>query len=491
MPTIAASALRATTTEVQPTRARETASSASVELRALTAIVLANGLWFIWSNRFIPSQDYPDWIYQGFLFTRRLGGALLPGFSLKAYPVPNSIPTVAMGVAGLAVAPEMTGKLVMSAAIFLFVFAPFYLFKSAKIAERNPVYLVPLLFVFNCWFFFGELSYLIGLGLLFLYAGYILRRFDEKEQVSGWIVFASLLAMFFAHPIPFAIGLLLSLFYFIKRPSRALAVRFVAASAIPTALLVWYAAARIIHPAAAGTKLWAPWTTHQIAGRFLAAFSPFLEFLPWIGVATPGMKLAAVIDGMLTASAFLALGATVVAFAVRRQRASLMLQASAICTVFFLVGGFSLMGWVGPGERFIYPAAWFALCWMGASWPLLEWRWPMLAAKAALAALIVAQILFLDIGVMGVSRHMAGVYDLLAGAKSKTEFCTTYENYDAQNKVEPHRRGLDRLLNNIETVKRLPYYLYVERAESAPIFQVGIFDYHGAGNNEDLCKESR
>jgi hypothetical protein len=112
----------------------------------------------------------------------------------------------------------------------------------------------------------------------------------------------------------------------------------------------------------------------------------------------------------------------------------------------------------------------------------------MLALKGALTALIAAQILYLDIGVAGVSRQLANVYASLSGAKSKAEFCTIYENYRTQNAVAPHRQGLGQLLNNIFMVTRLPYYLYIERAQSAPIFQVGIFDYYGSSDNENLAR---
>jgi hypothetical protein len=489
MPTITASALRATTTEVQA-EARDAGWSARLTLRALTAIVLANGLWFIWSNRFIPMADYPDWVYQGFLFSRMLRGKLPAAFSPKSYPVPNSIPTVAMGLLGFIVAPEVAGKLVMSAAVVLFALASIYFFKSAKIAERNPVYLVPLLFVFNCWFFFGELSYLFGLGLLFLYTGYLIRRLDDGVRLNGWIVFAALLATFFAHPIPFAIALLISALYFLKRPSRDLAIRFSAAGTLPALLAVWFIAGRILHPSSKAVKLWEGWSAHQILGRFLMAFSPFQEFLPWIGISTPGMKLAAAINVALALTAVVALGASVVWLAAERRHASLMLQAAGICSVLFVAAGYSLAGWIGPGERFIYPAAWFALCWVGASWAVLEWRLPMLAAKAAIALLIVAQSLFLDIGVAGVSRQLVEVYASLASAKSRAEFCTIYENSRAQNHVAPHRQGFARFLNNEPIMTRLPYYLYIERAQSAPISPVGLFDYHGAGDVEDLCNDS-
>jgi hypothetical protein len=70
----------------------------------------------------------------------------------------------------------------------------------------------------------------------------------------------------------------------------------------------------------------------------------------------------------------------------------------------------------------------------------------------------------------------------------RTDFCATYEAYRRQSWDDPHRTGLDVLLTNHASAPRLPYYLYLERNLEAPIFQIGILNYTGRGDNGDLCK---
>jgi hypothetical protein len=94
----------------------------------------------------------------------------------------------------------------------------------------------------------------------------------------------------------------------------------------------------------------------------------------------------------------------------------------------------------------------------------------------------------MQINVGAVSNDLAALFAKLQSANSQTEFCATYETYLRQSWDEPHRTGLDVLLTNHASAPRLPYYLYLENNVAAPIFQIGILNYSGNGDNEDLCK---
>ena len=462
------------------------ASTASLAFRAAAASVMVNGLWFVWSNRFIPNADFPDWLFQGHLVSLLLGGQRLPGsYTLHHYPVANSIPTVAMGAGDLLLTPEAMGKLLMSVVLIFFALASIYLLKSFNSSEENPALLVPLLYLFNCWFFFGELSYLIGLALLFLLSGYLFRRLDVPERASPLVVAAIFIALFFAHPIPFVIAGLETALFVWKSRSLRLANRFVIAIAPSTMLMCWYIAGRLSSHAASGADVWQFWTMREIVGRFMMAFAPFHEFLPWLGINQTGMHLAATINLLMALVAAIAIAASIAASMARHSFAPLM---ATVCFAGFIGAGYSFMGWIGPGERFIYPAAWFALCWLGAAWAGRERAIPMRALGVGLVTLLVGQMIYLDTGVATVSRQLAVLNARLNRASSQSEFCATYEAALEQGAQQPHRKGLDRFLNNVSPVLRLPYYGYLERGEAAPIFQVGLFKYDGPGNNENLCK---
>jgi hypothetical protein len=95
----------------------------------------------------------------------------------------------------------------------------------------------------------------------------------------------------------------------------------------------------------------------------------------------------------------------------------------------------------------------------------------------------------MQINVGAVSNDLAALFSKLRSANSPSELRAIYEPYFRQSWDKPHRTGLDVLLTNHASAPRLPYYLYLERKVEAPIFQMGILDYTGQGDNEDLCKQ--
>ena len=94
----------------------------------------------------------------------------------------------------------------------------------------------------------------------------------------------------------------------------------------------------------------------------------------------------------------------------------------------------------------------------------------------------------MQLNVGSVSNELAALYSKLRSAPTQPDFCATYETYRQNSWDKPHRSGLDVLLTNHASAPRIPYYLYLERKIEAPIFQIGILNYSGDGNNDDLCK---
>jgi len=460
----------------------------AVATRVAVTIAFANGLWFIWSNRFLPLSDYPDWIYQGLLFSKLLAGRLPHLYALKRYPVPNAaIVTAALGLLNLLMSPEAAGKVVLTGAIGTFLFGSVYLLESLPRASGNPFVLVPALLMFNTHFFGGELSFLAGLSLFFIYSGILIRRLDAYDSLSPRFFLGWSLLFFFTHFETYIFAVLITAILSFqrcdKRRARALIIAF-----LPTACLsVWYVAARLVTHDLGSGSFWVPWTLHLVAGRYLGAFFLFPEFLPWLSIQHPVMRLAAILD--LAAAAFIGMMWAFCAAAWvrgRRENAS-VLAAAAVFAVGFPVAGFELAGTYDPGGRFLYPAAWLAMCWLGAGARVRESKLLARSATVGLVGLLAAQCAFLDVYAAGVSYHLAGVYRQLRDAPTRAEFCEIYDSYRKDEEPKPHRTGLDRFLTNHSTVVRLPYYLYAERGETAPIFQTGIFSYNGPGNNEDLC----
>ena len=457
--------------------------------RAVLALTLANDFWFIWSNRFVPLSDFPDWVFQGYIFSRMLRGELVTHYAIHRYPVPYWLVTLALGLLDLVTMPETSAKIVLSVSIILFVFAAIYLLKSLNASEANPLLYVVPLYALNNWFFFGEISYVLGLSLMFIYAGYLFRRLDSQEKVNVWLITALSCVIFLAHPLPYLTALMISAIYYLSAPNRRLLTRFSVAFLPSMAMLVWYALGRASDPLG-GNALhdgWHFWTMHLFAGKIIAAFSPFPAFPPWLGIGVPVMKLGAVLDVIALAGVVALWAVCATRWIGGHRAASVVLASSAACLVASVVTGYALYGWVGPGERFFYPAAGFALCWLGGNWQPSEYRAISRAIAGALVALLIAQGIFFDHWVGMVADRLGDLYVELRATRSRDEFCDVYRQFASRSWEEPHRRGLDRFLTSHASAPRLPYYMFIEDRVTAPIFQVGVLSYDGPGSGDNLC----
>jgi hypothetical protein len=455
--------------------------------RSAFAACVISALILIWGHRFLPISDYPDWVFEGSLVAELIHGKTLASYSFKHYPVPYSGTVALLGVLDLIFQPEVSGKIVLSLCIIQLALSSTYLLSSLKGDAESPLLLIPLLFLLNTFFFWGELAYLFGLSVFFLYCGYLFRRIYRSERINWWLVGGASTAMFFFHFLPYATAILVTLVFIFAESRTELLRPFVISLAPSMGLTIWYAVNRVsltgIGP------VWTFWTPHQFAGRWIAAFSPFPEFLPWLGIQAPWMKVFALLNLAVAILLTLVVWLCLLSWGKVRPRNFGVLASAVVCGVAVIASGYEFEGMISPGERFLYPAVWIGLCWLiGAQLP-----GRVSAVSRALTigilGLLACQIVFMQINVGAVSNDLAALFSKLRSANSQTEFCATYETYRRQSWDEPHRTGLDVFLTNHASAPRLPYYLYLERKVEAPIFQMGILDYTGPGDNEDLCKQ--
>jgi len=457
-----------------------------VIFRSAFAACVVSALVLIWGHRFIPISDYPDWVYEGSVTAELLQGKAPTSYSFKHYPVPYSAAIALTGLLDFVFPAEVSGKIVLSFCIVGLALSSTYLLKSVRQDAENPLLLVPLLFLLNTYFFWGELNYIFGLSLFFLYCGYWFRRIYGKEPISWWLVSATLTALYFCHFIPFAIAVMVTL-VFLSSESRSALLRPFAISLAPSAgLTIWYTIERSVSKP--DGPLWMFWTAHQMAGRVIAAFSPYPEFLPWLGIQAPGMKLFALLNLAVTILLLGVLPFCVFVWVSGQSENRGILASAVSCGVAVVVTGYEFAGMISPGERFLYPAVWIGLCWLvGTGWPVKS----SLASRTLtimLSGLLICQIVFTQIDVGVVSNELAALHSKLRAANSQAEFCSIYESYRLQSWDAPNRNGLDVLLTNHASAPRLPYYIYLEKNVEAPIFQISILNYAGPGDNDDLCK---
>lgn len=457
-----------------------------IQFRSAFAACVISALVLIWGNRFLPISDYPDWVFEGSIVAELFHGKAPASYSFKYYPVPYSGTVALLGVLDLIFPPEMSGKIVLSLCITLLGISSTYLLTSLSNDSDNPLLLIPLLFLLNTYFFWGELAYLFSLSVFFFYCGYLFRRIYRSEPINWWAIGGASIVMFFFHFLPYAIAILVTLILILAESRVELFSPFVIAFAPSLGLTAWYALRRISMKGIG--PFWTFWTPHQFAGRWIAAFSPFPEFLPWLGIQSPLMKVFALLNFVVAIALTLVVPLCVLSWIKMRARHFGILASAIICGITVIAAGYEFEGMVSPGERFLYPALWIGLCWLiGAQRPSRDSKFSRLLTIGVIA-LLACQIMFMQINVGAVSNDLAALHSKLQSADSQAEFCATYETYLQQSWDKPHRTGLDVLLTNHASAPRLPYYLYLERKEEAPIFQMGILDYSGQGDNEDLCK---
>jgi hypothetical protein len=454
--------------------------------RTTFAACVISALVLIWSHRFLPISDYPDWVFEGSIVAELIQGKTLASYSFKHYPVPYSGTVALLGALDLAFKPEISGKIVLSLCVILLALSSSYLLKSLGNDSKNPLLLIPLLFLLNTFFFWGELAYLFSLSVFFFYCGYLFRRIYRSEPINWWIVGGASIAMFFFHFLPYATAVLVTLTLIFAESRTELLGPLVISFAPSIGFTIWYAVKRISLTGIGPD--WMFWTPHQFAGRWIAAFSPFPEFLPWLGIQAPWMKVFASLNLVAAIVLTLVLPLCVLAWVRARPRYFGVLASAVVCGVAVIAAGYEFEGMLSPGERFLYPAVWIGLCWLvGAQLPGRVSGFSR-ALTISVIALLTCQIAFMQINVGAVSDDLAALFSKLRSADSQAEFCATYETYLQQSLDKPHRTGLEVLLTNHTSAPRLPYYLYMERKVEAPIFQIGILDYSGIGDNEDLCK---
>jgi len=432
-------------------------------------------------------------VYQGFLFKKLLLGNLWSDYALKPYPVPYTVVTVAMGLLDFVVAPQMSAAVILCLTTILFVSGSLFLIRSSQTSRWNPLFYVPLLYTLNAWLFWGEISYETGLGVLFFYLGFVFRRLDTLERLGISPIVGYSCLLFAIHPIPWLVGAIVTAIVAIDPLDLRLATRIMAGYLPSAGLAAWYLIARFSSPAGHNSLRWYPWSTHLIAGRFIDAFALFPGFLPWLGYAPGAMSLAAVaniVACLVTLAVWIWCAISWLMADAKDTRRPIAL-AAIVCIAAFLTTGFAIGDWVGPGERFMYPATWLALAWLASRSSPPRYDRNARFAGYVLFSVIIAQAIYVNAVVSRtVGNGLSDAYRDFAAAKSEGELCDRYRKLAQESFGPPHRRGLAPFIPNHPAVVRMPYYLYIDRDVAAPIFQVGLFAYSGPGDNENLCPQA-
>ncbi len=377
----------------------------AIVFRATLALTLANALWFIWSNRFIPMSDYPDWVYQGWILSGILRGAAHPLYHFRSYPPTHAAVTIATALLDYGFGAETSAKLVLSSAVCAFAIGSTYLLKACGASERHPLLYVPLLFIFDTWFFTGEIDYYLALTGFFFLAGYLLRRADSPGRINPLVVLVGLLAIFVAHLIVYLACGAVCIAIVLAHPSPVKARRLLLPALASVPILAWYVLGRATSHDLGTQPLLVPWTARQLASNFIDAFSLFHAFAPWLSPHSKLMHLAAMCNLISDGGIFtLFCVCAVMWFRGTRDDAAPLL-AALLCLIGYVAGGYAIAGVFGA-ERLTYPAAWLVLAWLAGNWtPARESA--RLVAICVIGAVLAIQCVYVDHAVGQVCDRLA------------------------------------------------------------------------------------
>ncbi len=344
------------------------------------AEVYAAGLFLayaamIFAHKGGPSlTDYANWTYQGELLRAHLLGLSDKTHEMKAYPVPNSLTTVGIGLLALALPWLLAAKVWLTVQLALCFAAMRYLLRTIS-APFVAWIVVPQAVFLNVNFWYGFMNFELGLAWVMVFAALLLRRL-HGERIPAWVVAAMLVLVFFTHMIPFCFCVLLLALYGWQTGR----LREVWAAAPSFLLTIWYVLGRFLLAGNADGQA----GMQETVRNYSAAFWVFKanSYAKSFGFVNPlgfdqlvfgrwGFYALLLAEGCLAAS--VAWGLLRVASRALRGRARdqsgrqfLWLGLGLMAPVYLLAPGAAL-GISDPGARVLQTglAVGLALCWPG------------------------------------------------------------------------------------------------------------------------------
>ncbi len=184
-------------------------------------------------------RDYPDWVYQGVLLARAVTGHPVAGYALKPHAVPNSMTTAALGMMTVVFGWVLAAKLWMVLYLALAAVTSLYAGAVFEVKEGALWWVLPVTIFLGQLFWFGTISFNIGLCILLLIACRLYRRLE-----SAWGLGMLLVVCFFVHLIVYASAVLMILLYCLQH--RRWKLTYAALATTP--LVAWYFAGRLLVP---------------------------------------------------------------------------------------------------------------------------------------------------------------------------------------------------------------------------------------------------
>jgi hypothetical protein len=153
---------------------------------------------YIFGFEYIPTQDYPDWLYQGFVFNQFFfhGNSFGGFFEVHKYLPPNFISTFIIGILALFFPIMISGKIFLCL-ILLMLYVGIYKFLIFfNVKDRYFAMGIAFYLSFNYHFFCGNINFLFGLGLALL--AFIVAA-NHNKLMNFWWMMPIFLLLYLSH----------------------------------------------------------------------------------------------------------------------------------------------------------------------------------------------------------------------------------------------------------------------------------------------------
>jgi hypothetical protein len=309
-------------------------------------------------------QDYCDWTYEGVMLHDTIAGHPPPNAILKHYPVPNSLETVGIALLCFVFPAEVAAKVWILIYLGLTFLVSLYLYRSWRFSSPLLWLVVPGIFV-GVDFWWGLVSFLLGVLWVMLLSGMLLRDINSRWKYAAVLVLA-----FFTHMVPFSMAMLLLFCFSIERRRYSLLWQ-----ALPgVALTIWYVLGRYFLGGNADGQAGMKSTVRYLSPAFWAfKVNTYLKSFDFVNPATSSKGLLAIRVGdvaflllfllnLVIAAAFLYLIFASSRRAIRSRseiRFFWIAVAMTLPLIVLLPG--AALGISDPGARVLQSALWPAL----------------------------------------------------------------------------------------------------------------------------------
>lgn len=426
----------------------------------LSTLALLTSIIAILSVRFLPMQDYPDWLVQANLIAAAWRGdhLALGGNYTSVFPlvVPNVFATYLIAGLSLLVGIEFAGKMFLSLYVMTLSVGVYRLLCLSSPFEPFRWIGVPL--SFSYFFYIGLLNYLSGMMLLPFAMVTAQRSSDKLRTKDVAAIFSWSIVLYTCHASIFLFFLLFVVLVISSSKaddSRSMNVMLVAAI-LPSALLFGY-------------YMLAPTTQTELLmyvefrTKLLAILFPLMVTHRLVGMEA-SLPYSAINISLLTLFAFCLWRG------IREGKIShrpYYLTSIVILLVIVISPVLSINRLYNPEVRGIYPAFLLLLLSLSFVRPI-RWIENVISYTAVLVAILhFTQFKLFD---DTASKLHAAFKEYYQTSKSPLVICAGYTE-------EVDRSTMHRISGNVRPFMRLHYYEHLEgkQATFLPIFQTGTY----------------